>query len=362
MAKIVYGVAGEGFGHSSRSELIGKRLIAAGHKVVFAASRKSLAYLHPTFDSQVREVYGLSFYYQSGSVRPARTVLKNLCGLPKGMAINKDVFTEFGTRFRPDLVISDFEPFSAWWAWRNRIPCVSIDHEHLLTCCEIEPDASSWKERTMAKLVTRAYHTFADAYVILNFFKTPVLNKATRVVPPVVRQSVLQNESVRDKHILVYSTDCGDDMRNHILNTLSPFKSHQFRIYGFNIVKQIGNCQFKLASTKNFLGDLAACRGVIATAGFSLLSECLHFRKPMLLMPLRDQYEQAINAFYVEKLGMGQQTKQLTHEDFGDFLNRLDTFTFDHSLLMMPDNNAFFEKLDDTFRTIGFNLQLAAAG
>ena len=30
MAKILYGVAGEGFGHSSRSELIGKRLVEAG--------------------------------------------------------------------------------------------------------------------------------------------------------------------------------------------------------------------------------------------------------------------------------------------------------------------------------------------
>lgn len=39
MAKILYGVAGEGFGHSSRSELFGRRLIEAGHEVMFAASR-----------------------------------------------------------------------------------------------------------------------------------------------------------------------------------------------------------------------------------------------------------------------------------------------------------------------------------
>jgi len=39
MAKIIYAVAGEGFGHSSRSHLIGQRFIDAGHDVMFAGSQ-----------------------------------------------------------------------------------------------------------------------------------------------------------------------------------------------------------------------------------------------------------------------------------------------------------------------------------
>ena len=45
MARIIYGVAGEGFGHSSRSHLIGQRFIDAGHDVMFVGSQKSLLYL-----------------------------------------------------------------------------------------------------------------------------------------------------------------------------------------------------------------------------------------------------------------------------------------------------------------------------
>ena len=37
MAKIIYGVAGEGFGHSSRSHLIGQRLLDAGNDVIGAS-------------------------------------------------------------------------------------------------------------------------------------------------------------------------------------------------------------------------------------------------------------------------------------------------------------------------------------
>ena len=44
MARIIYGVAGKGFGHSSRSHLIGQRLLAAVHEVMFIGYHKSLTY------------------------------------------------------------------------------------------------------------------------------------------------------------------------------------------------------------------------------------------------------------------------------------------------------------------------------
>ncbi len=53
MAKIIYAVAGEGFGHSSRSHLIGQRLIDAGHDCVFVGSQKSLLYLKQYFGERV---------------------------------------------------------------------------------------------------------------------------------------------------------------------------------------------------------------------------------------------------------------------------------------------------------------------
>ena len=56
MARIIYGVAGEGFGHSSRSHLIGQRLLDSGHDVMFVGYRKSLAYLKQYFGERVREI------------------------------------------------------------------------------------------------------------------------------------------------------------------------------------------------------------------------------------------------------------------------------------------------------------------
>jgi uncharacterized protein (TIGR00661 family) len=358
MARILYGVAGEGFGHSSRSELLGEHLIKTGHEVLFAASRKSLAYLQPTFREQIREVYGLSFYYRNGRIHPLRTVLQNLSGYRKGFMTNFRLFSEIASQFRPDLVISDFEPFSAWWAWRNNVPCVSIDHEHLMTCFKFETAQLSWKEQAMAHLVMRGYHTFADAYIVLNFFQASAVNKAAYMVPPVVRRRVLQVAPSVGEHVTVYSTDHSEPTLNHILEICSRRRNQRFFIYGFNRSAEMGNCVLKLTSTDTFLNDLASCRAVVATAGFSLLSECLHFRKPMLLMSIKEQYEQAINAYYVEKLGMGRRTERLTYESLQNFLNHLQTFRFDHPQALLPDNSRYFSHLQTTFAKFGFDLDL----
>lgn len=205
MAKILYGVAGEGFGHSSRSELFGRRLIKAGHEVMFAASRKSLAYLTPTFGQRVQRVFGLSFYYQNGSVCPLRTLRQNLTDYPRGWAANRQLFSKHVRPFKPDLVISNFEPFSAWWAFRHRVPCLSIDHEHLLTLGRLDSEPCYRRERWMAKIVTYGYHTFADAYIVLNFFNVPFRGGSSVLVPPVVRPAVLNLAPSQSDHITVYS-------------------------------------------------------------------------------------------------------------------------------------------------------------
>ncbi len=59
MAKIIYAVAGEGFGHASRAHLIGQRFLDAGHEVLFAASLRALQYLRQYYGDRVQEIFGL---------------------------------------------------------------------------------------------------------------------------------------------------------------------------------------------------------------------------------------------------------------------------------------------------------------
>jgi uncharacterized protein (TIGR00661 family) len=90
---------------------------------------------------------------------------------------------------------------------------------------------------------------------------------------------------------------------------------------------------------------LAAARGVIASAGFSLISECLYLRKRMLLLPVAGQYEQAINAQRVEQLGLGIRSKQVDSATLSRFLDRIDGPMPQDDRILWPDNEKFLETL-----------------
>jgi len=355
MVKILFGVAGEGFGHSSRSELIGRWFLERGHDVMFAASGKSLAYLAPLFPGRVQEVYGLHFVIKDGQIQPISTLVDNIVQYRKGFLTNRRLFSRAVADFVPDLVISDFEPFSAWWAFRHRIPCVFVDNEHLLTLAKLE-QVPGRMDHLKARVVTRGYHTRAKAYVIMNFFRAPL--KSTRAVfaNPVIRKQVMNLKVDTKPHITVYSTDSKPETRQKLISVFSRFPSHPFYIYGFPTEDQDRNCTFKKISTMGFLTDLATGAGVVASAGLSLLSECLYLKKKMLMVPVQGQFEQKVNAVYAQRLGVAHQANQIDADNLRCFLDALEQpFSTDERILW-PDNAAYFAILAQTLAGIGFDV------
>ena len=364
MARIIYGVAGEGFGHSSRSHLIGQRLIDAGHNVMFVGSQKSLVYLKQYFGPRVKEIFGLSFAYEDGRIDKSETLKRNLLNLSEGNKQNVELFKKYFEPFEPELVISDFEPFSARWAWRNRVPFISIDNEHMLTLCKLEHPAKSWFSRITAKVVTKCHYVGAVAYIIINFFKTDLRIDSVILSPPIIRPVVRELTASEGEHILVYSTTGKDEKR--LREVLGKFGGQRFYVYGFDPVRRLTenvsngagkdakyeNCIFKKRSTEGFLNDLASALGVVASAGFSLLSECLHLKKKMLLLPVAGQYEQMINAHYVEKFGLGVSAEKLDEKVLARFLDELDKPMPDDERILWPDNDKFFQILQEVLNKL----------
>ncbi len=344
MARIVYGVAGEGFGHSSRSHLIGQHLMDAGHEVLFVASRKSLAYLKNHFGDKVKETFGLCLVYQNRRLSASRTLTTNARRLIQDHSINQALYRQVIEPFSPDLVISDFEPFSAWWALRHGVPFISVDHQHMLPLCQLDRGLDSWTSRLSADFVTRCHYLGAASYIILNFFRAPSQHSGAILAPPVVRPQVQKMKPSRQDHLVVYTTD--PSCKPKLLNTLAGFPHHTFFIYGLNENECVGNCFLKKTSTNGFLRDLATSRGVIATAGFSLISECLFLRKKMLLLPIQGQYEQMVNAHYVQKLGLGLAPKRLDTCSLAGYLSLTETPMPKHPDILWPNNASFFETIE----------------
>src|SRR5690349_13458702 len=105
MANILYGVNGEGAGHSTRAKEVMAHLVAQGHSVYAASFDRGLQNLKERFD--VTEIYGFRFAYVNNRVRYKRTIAKNLITIPQARQ-SLARLTEIVDERKVDLVITDF--------------------------------------------------------------------------------------------------------------------------------------------------------------------------------------------------------------------------------------------------------------
>jgi uncharacterized protein (TIGR00661 family) len=194
----------------------------------------------------------------------------------------------------------------------------------------------------------------------MNFFTAPLKAHKAVLANPVIRRQVIEQKIERHQHITVYSNNSKPEIRAKLISVFSRFPSHHFYIYGFQNEEEHGNCVFKKISTDGFLRDLATCSGVVATAGMSLLSECLYLKKRMYLTPLKGQFEQQVNAVYADRLGVALHAEDIEESKLKLFFNALDKDYSTDSRILWPDNEAYFGVLDQTLQKIGFDLKLTA--
>ena len=91
---------------------------------------------------------------------------------------------------------------------------------------------------------------------------------------------------------------------------------------------------------------MAGCKAVIANAGFSLVSEALYLGKPYLAVPVKNQFEQILNAYYVGKMGYGSYWEELNKERIESFLFNLPLYQEKLRLYPRHDNSALLDKLE----------------
>ena len=107
-----------------------------------------------------------------------------------------------------------------------------------------------------------------------------------------------------------------------------------------------GNLIFKPFSEAGFIDDLRTARGVVGGGGYTLMSEAVYLRKPMLSVPIGGQFEQVLNALYLEKLNYGMHAKALDGRVLGEFLERVDGCAKSLSGFKQEGNSELLQKLD----------------
>jgi uncharacterized protein (TIGR00661 family) len=69
---------------------------------------------------------------------------------------------------------------------------------------------------------------------------------------------------------------------------------------------------------------MKASKAVITLAGHLTLSECLAFKKPAMVFPIKDHAEQILNAYMLEDIAHVQYGLKDLRKNIKNFLNNLD--------------------------------------
>jgi uncharacterized protein (TIGR00661 family) len=310
--KILYGVVGEGMGHAMRSRVILEHLVAHEHDVEIIASGRAVDFLSKRFDG-VNRIHGLHMVYEENRVRPMKTLWSNVLSGASGVPKNIAAYFEMITSFRPQAVISDFESWTYLYAKTHRLPILSIDNMQIINRCTLPADviAGHQAEFQLTKAFIKSKLPFCDEYFITTFFHPDIRKDRTRLFPPILRPEILAAKRTRGEHLLVYTTGEGNTTIADALRASGV----ECRIYGMrrDLTEEVveDNLRYQPFSEAKFIEDLASSRAVIAGGGFTLMGEAVYLHKPMLAVPLGRQFEQVLNARYLELEGFGRHAETL---------------------------------------------------
>ena len=289
--KIFYGVQGTGNGHIARARMMAKELELAGIETTFLFSGRAA---EGYFDMDVFKDYelrtGLTFISRCGKVNYLKTAFDAKFGL-----LFNDVNTLDLSDY--DLVLTDFEPVSAWAAKKHKKPLLGIGNQFAYHY-SIPREGSD----PIADFVMK-YFAPADKAIGLHWhhFGQPLF-------PPIMDSLTLSSEHIKNK-IIVYLPF---EDQNEVVKLLAPFENYQFHLSTPHPVEsKFAHITFTPMCIEQFQRDLHDCGGVICNAGFALVSEALQLGKKILVKPLHAQMEQTSNAAALKQLGYAHIMNQL---------------------------------------------------
>lgn len=301
--RVLYGVQGTGNGHLTRARIMAKALAEVGVDVQYLFSGRPK---ESFFDMEVFGDWwwypGLTFAAQNGKLSYLKTLAKIPDAVPFIRAVGDLDLTPF------DLVLTDFEPISAWAALIRGKPLIGLGHQYAFQYA-IPKCRGGWIARALLRW-------YAPAPISLGLHWHPF---GQPILPPLVE--TLPSGDAEPRRILVYLPF---ESLQAVCKLLGRFPEYRFEVYSGEVkIQQIlGNLHLNPLSRQGFQKSLAVCSGVLCNAGFELISEALTAGKKILVKPLSGQWEQCCNAKALVKLGWGEAMTSLDANRIAAWLDK----------------------------------------
>ncbi|MTI19976.1 glycosyl transferase [Fulvivirga sp. RKSG066] len=281
---ILYAIQGTGNGHMSRAVEVGPILEKHG-KVDYMVSG---AQVDINLDKEIKyKSKGLGFYFgKKGGVDISQTILKNA---------SKRLYREIKDFpiEKYDLIINDFEPVTAWSAKIKRKPCVALSHQSALLS---KKSPKPTHKDPFGKMIINKYAPATKHY---GFHFSSFDNN---IFTPIVKKEIRSKEPKNFGHYTVYLPAYDDEALIGALHGINVkwevFSKHTKRSYDHK------NISIRPINSAAFAESITTSAGVLCGAGFETPSEALYLGKKLMVIPMKNQYEQYCNAAALEQMGI----------------------------------------------------------
>ncbi len=192
-----------------------------------------------------------------------------------------------------DLIINDFEPISAWAAKLNNVNIISLSHQNAV----LDTASPKYGKYKIEKYILEYY---APSNVRFGFhFKS----YSSAIFTPIIRKKIRTRKISNKGHITVYLPSYNVDKIVKILSKIPIVKWHIFS-------KEVNRLIFKKniiiypINEFDFIKSMSSSAGVLCGAGFETPAEALFLKKKLMVIPMKNQYEQQCNALALKKMGV----------------------------------------------------------
>jgi len=282
--KILYDIQGTGNGHLTRAKEIIPILKEKGEvDILISGNECDITIEYPI----MYKLYGLNYTFgKKGGIDFWQT-LKKFRLLRFFREIKNLPIKNY------DLVINDFEPVSAWAAKLKNVNCISLSHQNAVL------DSASPKKGkyNFEKLILKYY---APAKIKFGFH---FVSYNSSIFTPIIRKKIRHSNVTNKGHYTVYLPSYDHDKILEILSGVPLVKWHIFSKQTKQLIFK-KNVVIYPINEFDFIKSITTCEGVLCGAGFETPSEALFLKKKLMVIPMKNQYEQQCNAAALEKMGI----------------------------------------------------------
>lgn len=332
MKKILIGVCGIGNGHINRQKLVIEHLLQYDVDIVLAVTENSYKYFNNIYpDLKKVLIYVPWIFCNNQGIDFENTRKKYIHDgvdqFDKFLSSSIEIQNAFDGE-KPDLVMTDYEPNVAQFAYAVNSPLICLDqHSKFLNLnAEIINDFSINIE------TSRLLYFFpkANKRYVSSFFEINDCHAFNiEVLPPIIKD--IERISIKKNKVVVYFSSYTNDSKIYtkVLELIKDYADYEFYVYtdiDFCDYRCFNNIKFKKIGSEFDL-DLTDCYFIISTAGHQLISEAIYLEIPLLIFPL-DTFDQNYCCYMVQKLKFGKQLYNFNKSEWDDFIENLDSYKF----------------------------------